>query len=309
MYDIIGDIHGFAEPLKRLLHELGYKPSDSGWAHSDRQAIFVGDFIDRGPAQVESVQIAREMVECGQAIAVMGNHEFNAVSFSTPHPSNALQRLRENTSSRRRDHQSFLDQIQEGSALHEDVLAWFQTLPLFVELDGLRIVHASWCPRSITDLSDHLTADNSLKPSAWLDANTKGTPIYEAVERLIKGYEISLPKGIEFKDKEGNLRREARLRWWEDRDLLLRDAIMVPNAEQMDLPDSVVSRSEFLGYDNLKPVFFGHYWWTGKIEPLTESVACVDYSIANIKTPGRLVAYRWNGESTLDKSQFLSVGV
>ena len=50
-YDIIGDIHGHADQLEALLSELGYRPSGGAHRHPHRQAVFVGDLIDRGPAQ------------------------------------------------------------------------------------------------------------------------------------------------------------------------------------------------------------------------------------------------------------------
>ena len=48
MYDLIGDIHGHAEELEKLLVHLGYSMSDSGYSHPERKVIFLGDFIDRG---------------------------------------------------------------------------------------------------------------------------------------------------------------------------------------------------------------------------------------------------------------------
>ena len=71
-YDIIGDIHGHADKLEALLAKLEYQNTAGAWRHSGRQAIFVGDFIDRGPAQERSVDIVRRMVDCGAAQAVMG---------------------------------------------------------------------------------------------------------------------------------------------------------------------------------------------------------------------------------------------
>ena len=71
MYDIIGDIHGQADKLEALLRTLGYRERGGAWRHPARTAIFVGDFIDRGPAQVRSVTIARRMVDAGAAPAVM----------------------------------------------------------------------------------------------------------------------------------------------------------------------------------------------------------------------------------------------
>lgn len=79
-YDIIGDIHGHAGALKALLADLGYVEKGRTWSHPDRQAIFLGDFIDRGPRQVETVDIVRRMVDAGNAQAVMGNHELNAIA-------------------------------------------------------------------------------------------------------------------------------------------------------------------------------------------------------------------------------------
>lgn len=51
-YDIIGDIHGHSNDLEKLLNKMGYSLSANGYyyyySHPDRQAIFVGDYIDRG---------------------------------------------------------------------------------------------------------------------------------------------------------------------------------------------------------------------------------------------------------------------
>ena len=58
-YDIIGDIHGQADKLEALLRTLGYRDTAGAWRHQERQAIFVGDFLDRGPASVRSIDIAR----------------------------------------------------------------------------------------------------------------------------------------------------------------------------------------------------------------------------------------------------------
>ena len=64
-YDVIGDVHGHAEALKDLLSAMGYKEMRGHWSHPTRQAVFVGDFIDRGPLQVETVELVRAMVESG----------------------------------------------------------------------------------------------------------------------------------------------------------------------------------------------------------------------------------------------------
>jgi predicted MPP superfamily phosphohydrolase len=75
-YDIIGDIHGYVNDLKDLLKKMGFGLSAMGhFYHPDRQAVFVGDYIDRGKTTKEVVQLVWSMQENGSAIALMGNHE------------------------------------------------------------------------------------------------------------------------------------------------------------------------------------------------------------------------------------------
>jgi hypothetical protein len=99
-YDIIGDIHGQVDKLEALLRTLGYRDTAGAWRHAERQAIFVGDFIDRGPAQVRSVHIVRRMVDAGAALAVMGNHELNAIAWHTPDARHPGQYLRSHDSAK-----------------------------------------------------------------------------------------------------------------------------------------------------------------------------------------------------------------
>jgi hypothetical protein len=86
MYDLIGDIHGHADELISLLEQLGYGSNLGHYSHPSRKAVFVGDFIDRGPQIRETLAVVRPMVQRGSALAVMGNHEFNALCYHTPDP-------------------------------------------------------------------------------------------------------------------------------------------------------------------------------------------------------------------------------
>src|SRR5262245_44666221 len=61
-YDVIGDVHGHADKLIGLLGERGYGPAGGVWVHADRMAVFVGDLIDRGPQQLETIDVVRPMV-------------------------------------------------------------------------------------------------------------------------------------------------------------------------------------------------------------------------------------------------------
>ncbi|WP_379548287.1 polynucleotide kinase-phosphatase [Qipengyuania sp. DSG2-2] len=79
-FDIIGDVHGCADELETLLVKLGYSIS---WkdgepevqAPAGRKAVFVGDLVDRGPRSPDVLRIAKHMVDSGNALAVVGNHD------------------------------------------------------------------------------------------------------------------------------------------------------------------------------------------------------------------------------------------
>ncbi|WP_293017708.1 metallophosphoesterase, partial [Mycolicibacterium sp.] len=83
-YDIIGDIHGCADPLESLLDAMGYRYTDGAFRHPSRQAVFVGDLVDRGPQQLRVLETVKAMVDAGSAQITMGNHEFNAICYCIP---------------------------------------------------------------------------------------------------------------------------------------------------------------------------------------------------------------------------------
>jgi hypothetical protein len=137
-FDIIGDVHGQFDKLVALLAHLGYRDSGGTWRHPSRSVIFLGDLIDRGPKQLATVDLVRRMVEAGSARCVMGNHEFNAIAWATPDPEHEGKFLRDHhKAGNREQHQAFLD-VVEGTHLQKEITDWFKTLPLWLDLGGLR---------------------------------------------------------------------------------------------------------------------------------------------------------------------------
>jgi TPR repeat protein len=130
-YDLVGDIHGHADALHRLLRKLDYTEIEDVFRHPERQMIFVGDFIDRVPQQREVLRIARSMCDAGAARAVMGNHEFNAIGWATQN--NDRKFLRSHSKKNERQHAKFLSQIEEDSADQQDALGWFRSLPIWLD--------------------------------------------------------------------------------------------------------------------------------------------------------------------------------
>jgi len=71
----IGDIHGCLDKIKRLIDKLNYDPS------ADR-LIFLGDYIDRGPASKGVIDLMIELKRGNDAnIFLMGNHEDNFLTY------------------------------------------------------------------------------------------------------------------------------------------------------------------------------------------------------------------------------------
>lgn len=295
-YDIIGDIHGHAGALCRLLEKLGYRKSSGVFHHPTRKVIYLGDFIDRGPDQVEVIKIARSMCEAEAALAVMGNHEFNALAWATRCGNGNF--LRPHTPQNRRQHEAFLSQIGEGSTAHQQALEWFRSLPLWLELPGLlRIIHACWHAESqeILKRSGAVDGKQRLTDDGLQLTTLRHSEEYKAAEVLLKGPEAKLPDGRSFLDKDGHHRTEARLRWWDKSATTFRTAALgIEKGHERELPDDEVPGHHH--YTDAVPVFFGHYWLEGKPALANSIAACLDYSVAN---EGYLTSYRWTGERTL----------
>lgn len=301
-YDLIGDIHGQAGKLRALLDKLGYREDGGVYRHPSRQAVFVGDFIDRGPRQLETVAIVRRMVDAGSARAVMGNHEFNAIAWHTPDPEADGECLRRHSAKNRHQHSAFLREVDDRPEVHAELIAWFYTLPLWLDLDGVRVIHACWHPQHQDYLEDRLGTDGTLTEDLMVRASRRGSDEYEAVETLLKGMEAKLPPAYAFPDKDGHVRDEIRTRWWDRKADTFASAAILGADIEAKLPDDPLPPDRLLGYDDPQPVFFGHYWMTGTPLPQADNVACIDYSAGN---GGPLCAYRWQGEAELCRQQFV----
>lgn len=315
-YDIIGDVHGCASMLHGLLGLLGWERSSNGLyehADADRKAVFVGDLVDRGTEQLTTLETVRSMVDAGSAHIVLGNHEFNAISYAIPDPAQPGEFLRQHTPKNVDQHKAFVQQLSDDQ--RTEWLDWFRTLPLWLELDGLRVAHASWHQASIEVLSRELGGNRfPAGNDAFVRANRKGDPIWEAVEVILKGPEIELaPYGLPpYIDKGGRTRYLARARWWCHDARSIRDLIDLPVGTTdehrrayppiPDVPCSDHDRS--FSYSDPVPVVYGHHWRDWEPDEhvdWTSRTACVDFSAVG---GGHLVAYQWSGETQIDPGNY-----
>ncbi len=302
-YDIVGDIHGHAAKLQRLLQRLGYEERDGIYRHASRQLIFVGDFIDRGPEIRRTLQIARAMIDAGTARAVMGNHELNALLYHTKGSDGKW--LRPHDEKNTDQHQATLDQIALSDPVEwKDWLNWMLKLPLWLDLGSCRVVHAAWDDAEIKTLGtqDTLTKRNLAK------VGDRQTPEGKAVNFLLKGPEYKLGDRTVFVDKEGFTRKSVRAKWWIPiRPGMTHAEAAMPAGEIRGkgcVPDGV----SLPGYGPKSSLryFSATTGWILRASrtPLAPNIACLDYSAGY---GGPLVAYRFDGEQVLNPDKFVAV--
>jgi len=309
-YDLIGDIHGCAVSLGMLLQRLGYRRRRGVYRHADRQALFVGDIIDRGPRIRESVHLVRDMVEAGAAQVVMGNHEYNFLCYSTPgQPGSGLEYLRSHTPRHYRVLKETLAAFEKHPQEQRDFLAWIQDMPIFLEFEGFRVIHACW-PQALLDQFAREYGGNRISETFLHRSVQPGTFECELMDRALRGTHMKLPNGEVMTSKDGYRRHYFRTKFWAQAPQCYGDVVFQPDP----LPESIArmrlsdaDRAQLLRYGaDEKLLFVGHYWRTGEPAPITANIACLDYSAVKF---GKLVAYRYDHEHSIDPAKFVWIDV
>ena len=322
--DVVGDVHGELDALLALLAHLGY---DADGAHpAGRRLVFVGDLCDRGPDSPGVIALVQRLVQSGRALVTLGNHEINLLRGD-----------------RKDGNDWFWSEFSARDAKYEPrahlppeqrdgVITFLRSLPLVLERDDLRVVHAAWDLASIARLraadpalsrvehfrrwdadAEDLIAARGIGAAAKLEYAeyrerlvdpTQAVPMLVAIAQVDEIRQMSNPirvvtSGIERGAARpffanGHWRFVERIRWWDE-------------------------------YTEPVPVIVGHYWrqfacvaraslgeteenlftdlsptaWHG----LHHNVFCVDFSVggrflerpivAGTPPRSRLAALRW----------------
>lgn len=265
-FDVIGDVHGHAAELTILFKRMGYQETNGVLRHPEgRRVVFLGDFIDRGPEIRRTLEIVRGMVEAGSALAVMGNHELNALHYTMPDPvlreeDGGPKWLRSHSESHRRQ---FEETVRQLGADLDVWLAWIRTLPVWMKTfdsEGveLRFVHAAWMETKMRRLWEEPTDSGELRftgpfeapvltQAGLVDFGRRKDPVsgkpalgWKYKEKFLTGPEKGLPAGVSYLDKEGCERTSIRVKWWMDPapDATLGDMIMAGRRAVAGLGDA-----------------------------------------------------------------------
>ena len=304
-YDIIGDLHGCYKALVRLLSKLGYQESHGSFQHPSRQAIFVGDLIDRGSKIRETLSLVKLMVDRGAAQVVMGNHEYNALCYCTKAPKNlGRDYLRDHN----RRHQSAiaetLHQFEEYPDEWQEYLDWFLELPVFIETESFRVVHACWDDYLINQFKTTM-GNNCIDREFLVESAFEGTFAHRFMDRMTRGTDMPLPAGVSITGRDGYQRKRFRTKFWSKNPRTYGDVVFQPDPLPQDIVEMEISardRERLVHYGiRERPVFVGHYWLDGTPRPLTSNVACLDFSAVKA---GRLVAYQIDTNEELSSDNF-----
>jgi len=251
--DIVGDVHGEIDALRDLLGHLGY--AADGSHPENRRLVFVGDLTDRGPDSPAVVELIQGLVEAGRARCVLGNHDLNLLLGDRKHDNHWF--YGEEWSLAGEGNPITRAQLADET-IRQNVLAFFGTLPLALERNDLRVVHACWDDKMAEIVRK---ADDTLalyeKSEQAIKARLRETDLDEVDQNLALQNENPvkvLTSGVEQRAAEpfyasGKLRHEERVPWWKE-------------------------------YQGEKLCVFGHYSFYQGDSNSSGRAICIDYAVS-----------------------------
>ncbi len=304
-YDIIGDVHGHASLLKKLLKTMGYVKINGIWRHPERIAVFIGDFINRGPEIRETILLIRQMTEAGSALAILGNHEYSAILYHIKDSSGMY--LSRHIAGNRNQIQSTLTSFTGFETEWKDHLKWLRTLPFYLDLGAIRIIHAYWNDDDINYLR-RFVPEGRLKKKFLRTIHEKQHPTALIIYKILKGLEFRCPADLILKCSKGMSRKVFRMNWWESprnktfRQLSFGNKFVLP---EYTVPIELAPAFEPYSTDK-PPVFVGHYCLSEGAVIMQNNICCIDSAVVGTET---LSAYRWSGEKLLLKENIVNVSL
>lgn len=295
--DIIGDVHGELTALQNLLHHLGY---DALGYHPDgRKLVLVGDLCDRGPNSPAVLAWFKQAYDAGNALMVLGNHELNLLAGDPKDGAGWFFAERMTQDAHYLPWQR-LPEYQKG-----DLVAWLATMPLVLQREDVRIVHAAWLPESLAQLQTAPANDLVSQYKQWdiqLKHDVQQADWYANYLTEEQYYHTILEDA---QHKPPFMHAIARFEWERSRAHPIR-ALTSGTEKIVDKPFYAGGRWRFTGrcrwwedYQDDVAVVVGHYWrhWypENAADPIRDTflfngannawlgakrnVFCIDYSV------------------------------
>ncbi len=106
------------------------------------------------------------------AYAVMGNMSTTQLHFILREMGKPNGWYREHSDNNTHQHAETLKQLSPSDLV--EAIKWFRTLPIALEIDGVRIVHASWQSRNIECINESLNSVGQFTPEFFEIAAVEG---------------------------------------------------------------------------------------------------------------------------------------
>jgi hypothetical protein len=268
--DIVGDVHGDIDALTQLMLQLGY--DEDGNHRDERRLVFVGDLTDRGPDSPTVVERVKGLIENGKAQCVLGNHELNIMLGQRKFDNGWFfgEKFFDQTTK-----QHVIQHLVTEPSAREELVKFFATLPLVLQRDDVRVVHACWQPEMVA-MASQATDVLNLYEQHRFNINL-GLAIrsdlqewqkeqrhqnLNPVKVLTSGLEVKVDQPFE---ASGRTRYLDRYPWWQD-------------------------------YHDEAVCFFGHYSQPYGQPRGPDRAICVDYGVAQRwvpKVPGDRSPEKW----------------
>lgn len=238
------------------------------------------------------------------AEAVLGNHEFKAICYAR---SGLRGHIRPHTLKNTAEQAGFLEEYPYDSSAYKGVIRWFESLPVFLQKPGFRVIHACWNENALDVCHAHIRkTDRALKESAYRAYDTENpTAFNQSLDILIRGPRYKLPRGVSYMGSDGVPGKESRVFWWKDKRLPVHE--LIDKGEQVgeflsyENKMTIVRLRNNFNYASKQTVFIGHYNIECEPEILASNVACLNFK-------GHMTAYRWNyGDKGLQEGRLVYI--
>lgn len=165
----------------------------------------------------------------------------------------------------------------------------------------------TWSDEHIEKLKQEIGVHHKLKKK-FLKKFLQHSELYQTVNRIMKGAELTLPDNIIIKDTKGFSRRRFRIKWWESFENRTFEQASFGN--RFTLPEYTIPKE--ITYpiepypDDAPIVFIGHYCLCNSNLIIKDNICCVDNCVLR---SNKLTAYRWMGEQRLDSANIFQVNI
>lgn len=294
--DFIGDIHGYYKSMTKLLLKLGYTKKDKIWQHENSKALFLGDFINKGPNSLKVLKHIKRMVDNQHAYAILGNHELYFLEYYYSKKHNRKTYLKQ---SQKHQIKKIFKEFKSDKEI-DKYAKWLSSLPFFYNFKTAYAVHAYWSNKNIQIITRRIR-NKTLKNRDIKEIFKQKSKFSKAVWQTTKGVEFRIPPQI-IKENIEILQSNFRIKWWENHEEKTLKEISFDS--RITLPNTPIKKKYVRNYEiyssEFPPVFFGHYCLKKEHHLQRANICCLDSCKT---TKGRNIkSYRWSGERKLDSN-------